>query len=152
MREAAASKAARDFYLYKLELERKEKINNLIDETLDETNKRIGEDMTNPSERITKIANNLYNDNQEPLFYYTIDKIPSWIVLLAILSYLDEEQEKPKYVCPNCHRITDELITIAEIDNVRPDGSIMLAPHCVLKEQGFSSKAAVRCKHCLNKN
>ncbi len=108
--------------------------------------------MTNPSERITKLANNLYNDNQASLFYYPIDKIPSWLVLLAILNYLDEEVDKPKYVCPSCHRIVNELITIAEIDNIRPDGSIMLDPHYVLKEQEFQSKAAMRCKHCLNKN
>jgi hypothetical protein len=68
--------------------------------------------MTKPSERILPEMNRILID--------------------AILQYLDEESEKPKYACPNCHRIVDELFSDT---NTLMTGE--LPPN--------------RCKHCVDK-
>jgi hypothetical protein len=57
-----------------------------------------------PSERIVEI----YYKMREA--YNNVDSSILATPDAAIIEYLDEETEKPKYVCPNCHRIVDELI------------------------------------------
>jgi hypothetical protein len=40
-------------------------------------------------------------------------------ILSAIEIYIKEDREKPKYACPNCHRIVAELINIDGIGGFR---------------------------------
>lgn len=64
------------------------------------------------------------------------------LCLHVVMECLAEESEKPKYVCPNCHRIVDELIKIAEAMQERSDGSIDFSAEVKVKE-------IIKCKHCL---
>jgi hypothetical protein len=77
------------------------------------------------------------------LFYFGIALL--WLAMDFIGKYLDEEQQKQKYACPNCHRVVDELISIFEADQERPDGSINFSLPAKARE-------IIKCKHCLNKN
>jgi len=60
----------------------------------------------------------------------------------GILLYLDEEAEKQRYVCPNCHRIVNELIKIVtkkfKVLMIRPTGEF---GETVLDE-------TICCEHC----
>jgi len=40
---------------------------------------------------------------------------PEESLMSSILIYLNSEAEKPKYACPNCHRIVDGLINIDKL-------------------------------------
>ena len=73
-----------------------------------------------PSERISELL--LFQDRD----YSPRDEQESrlWDYCIAIMDYLDEEAEKPKYVCPNCHRVVDEIIRI----RVKP--ARVPRPHC----------------------
>lgn len=86
-----------------------------------------------PSEKIKKFF--------EYFSYTSIGNNRVNVLLKAISSHLDEDAEKSKYACPNCHRIVDELITITEADQERPDGSIdFLRP--------VKARSVGKCKHC----
>ena len=90
-----------------------------------------------PSEIISKKINeNCFA--QTP--YSTLDDLNAFIV--AVMEYLDEEIEKPHYVCPNCHRIVDELISIFEADREGPNGSIDFS-------STIKSRKVLKCKYCL---
>lgn len=77
-----------------------------------------------PSERISQIyesdksAKKSFDFGQEYDFDL-IDKIEEFSqqavniscdAIRSVVEYLDEEAEKTKYACPNCHRIVDELL------------------------------------------
>jgi hypothetical protein len=55
-----------------------------------------------PSERIKQLH----------LEYYGNTLVIEAASFKAVLDYLDEEAEKPKYACPRCHRIVDDLMNI----------------------------------------
>jgi hypothetical protein len=76
-------------------------------------------------------------DEKINLLLLSIKKLE--IIIGAIEQTIIEEQEKPKYACPNCLRVVDELITCWE----------------VIEQVGLPCKPEpsffVGCKHCLNK-
>lgn len=51
-----------------------------------------------PSERIKQLH----------LEYYGNSSVMETASFKALLDYLDEESEKPKYVCPRCYRVVDK--------------------------------------------
>lgn len=75
-------------------------------------------------------------------------------ILLSIGAVLDEQAEmvidvqrnlsQLKYVCPNCHRIVDELIEMYCPDNVRPDGSTIP----VEIDEEVKGVKYTKCKYC----
>ena len=84
-----------------------------------------------PSDRIKKV----FYDNYRYILNFQY-RIANARAFNALLIYLDEEAEKPKYACPNCHRIVDELI-----------GGVECEGYTLMNGAGVPLDA--QCKYCV---
>lgn len=83
--------------------------------------------MTNPSEKINNIILSL--NDIELILLREAERVIN----------IQNELAKQKYVCPNCHRITDKILPKYEAADSGRIGDMTL-------------KVVTGCKHCLTKN